>query len=75
MIQWFIELSAWWSSLSSAAQFFFLTPFLVAVVGLAADRPERPHAAPAGRGTHERRRATSGWRRAMNGWRRDTIGG
>ena len=68
MIQWFIELSAWWSTLSAPAQFFFLTPFLVALVALVADRPERPHRKPAGRATHARRRAT-------NVWRRDTIEG
>jgi len=68
MIQWFIDLSTWWSSLSPAAQFFFLTPFLVALVGLAADRPGRPHRKPAGRATNARRRAT-------NTWRRDTIEG
>lgn len=68
MIQWFIELSAWWWSLSPAAQFFFLTPFVVALVGLAVDRPERPHPAAAGRAPHAGRRATKGWRR-------DTIEG
>ena len=68
MIQWFIELSAWWSSLSEPAQFFFLMPFLVALVALVADRPDRPHAAPA------RRDATRA-RRATNVWRRDTIEG
>jgi hypothetical protein len=66
-MQWLVDISTWWSTLSEPAQFFFLIPFLVAFVGLIADRPpDAPDAEPAdaaqpGAGRPDRH--TKGWRR------------
>ena len=38
LMQWFIDLVTWWSSLSPAATFFFLMPFVVVAVAALAHR-------------------------------------